>query len=121
VPLKSAYGRQIAATGKDCQTESKQGQQPYNVCMGQATEQGDRDFAIFYKNLQMLCHDPGELTALQSAHKAWLSYEERGSDAAHAAWSSGTGAPGFAAQVYLSFLRNHMRELAEIYGLNLSQ
>ncbi len=58
-PLKSAYERQIAMAGKDCQAESKVGQQPYNVCMGEADEQADKDFAIFYKNLQMLCHDAG--------------------------------------------------------------
>ena len=33
----------------------------------------------------------------------------------------GTGAPGFAAEVYLSLVRNHMRELNEIYGQNISQ
>src|ERR1035441_862825 len=56
-PLKAAYDRQITITGKDCQAESKDGQQPYNVCMGQAGVQADKDFAAFYRNLQMLCHD----------------------------------------------------------------
>jgi uncharacterized protein YecT (DUF1311 family) len=121
VPLKSAYDRQIARTGTDCQAESKEGQQPYNICMGNADEQADKDFAIFYKNLQMLCHNLGELAALQSAHKAWVTYEESAMEAAHAAWPDGTGAPGFAARVYLSLVRGHMRELNEIYGLNIAQ
>ncbi len=62
-----------------------------------------------------------ELTTLQVSHKAWLSYEESAMKAAHAAWPDGSGAPGFAAQVYLSLLRDHMRELNEIYGLNVAQ
>jgi hypothetical protein len=33
---------------KDCEAESKQGQQPYNICIGQAEKQADNDFAIFY-------------------------------------------------------------------------
>ena len=117
LPLKSAYDRQVAAIGHDCQAENKEGQQPYNVCMGTATGYADNDFAIFYKNLQMLCHDPGELTTLQSAHRAWLSYREKALEAARL---GGTGAPGFAAGVYLSLVRDHMRELYEIYGLNIS-
>src|SRR5581483_11894518 len=120
-PLKSAYDRQIAMVGKDCSAESKAGQQPYNVCMGQADEQADRDFAIFYRNLQMLCHSQDEFATLQILHKVWLSYKEAAMKAAHAAWPEGTGAPGFAAQVYLSLLRDHMRELSEIYGVNIAQ
>lgn len=120
-PLKSAYDRQIGMTGKNCQAESKVGQQPYNVCMGQADEQADKDFAIFYKNLQMLCHDQNELTTLQDLHKTWLSYKESAMKAAHAAWPGGTGASGFSPQVYLSLVRDHMRELHEIYGLNIAQ
>src|ERR1035441_9994178 len=41
-PLRAAYDRQITMTGKDCQAESEAGQQPYNVCMGQADVQADR-------------------------------------------------------------------------------
>lgn len=120
-PLKSAYDRQNALRDKDCQAQSEAGQQPYNVCMGEATEQADQDFAIFYKNLQMLCHAQDELATLQVSHKTWLSYKDSAMKAAHAAWPKGTGAPGFAAQVYLSLVRDHMRELREIYGLNIAQ
>jgi uncharacterized protein YecT (DUF1311 family) len=119
--FKSAYNRQIASIGTDCKAESKEGQQPYNVCIGNADQQADKDFAIFYRSLQMLCHTLAELTALQSVHKAWLTYEESAVQAAHAAWPDGTGAPGFAAQVYLSLVRGHMRELHEIYRLNIAQ
>ena len=121
VPLKSAYDRQNALRDKDCQAQSDVGQQPYNVCMGEAAEQADKDLAIFYRNLQMLCHGQDELTTLQTLHKTWLLYKESAMKAAHAAWPDGTGAPGFAAQVYLSSVRDHMRELREIYGLNISQ
>jgi hypothetical protein len=36
-------------------------------------------------------------------------------------WPNGTGAPGFAGEVHLSLVRDHMRELHEIYGLNIAQ
>jgi uncharacterized protein YecT (DUF1311 family) len=121
IPLRSAYDRQMNASDKDCRAEVNDGQQPYNVCMGNASIQANKDFATFYTNLQMLCHDLRELTALQATHKAWLLYEDKSSDAARAAWSEGTGASGFANQIYLSILRDHMRELHEIYGLNISQ
>jgi uncharacterized protein YecT (DUF1311 family) len=120
-PLKSAYDRQVAMTGKDCQPESKQGQQPYNICMGQASEQADTDFAIFYNNLQMLCHDQRQLETLQEFEKTWLTYRDSAIKATHASWPDGTGASGFASEVYLSVIRNHMRELAKIYGLNIAQ
>jgi uncharacterized protein YecT (DUF1311 family) len=120
-PLKAAYDRQITMAGKDCQAESKAGQQPYNVCMGQADGQADKDFAAFYRNLQMLCHNQDDLSALQASQRAWLTYADSAMKAAHACWPDGSGAPGFAAQVYLSLVRNHMRELNEIYGLNIAQ
>jgi uncharacterized protein YecT (DUF1311 family) len=120
-PLKSAYKRQISMTGKDCLAESQNGQQPYNICMGQASQHTDEDYAIFYNNLQMLCHDQDELTTLQAFEKAWQTYKDSAIKARHAAWPDGTGAPGFASQVYLSVVRDHMRELGEIYGLNIAQ
>jgi uncharacterized protein YecT (DUF1311 family) len=120
-PLKAAYDRQIAMTGKDCQAESKSGQQPFNICMGQADGQADRDFAVFYRNLQMLCHSQDQLSTLQASQRAWLTYADSAMKAAHASWPDGSGAPGFAAGVYLGLVRNRMRELMEIYGLNVSQ
>jgi uncharacterized protein YecT (DUF1311 family) len=118
-PLKSAYERQISMPGKDCRAE--QGQQPYNICMGQATEQADKDYAVFYNNLQLLCHDQDQLTALHASEKAWKMYEDSALKATEAAWSEGTGASGFASEVYLSLVRDHMRELNKIYGLNITQ
>jgi uncharacterized protein YecT (DUF1311 family) len=118
-PLKSAYERQTSMVGYGCQAE--QGQQPYNICMGQATEQADKDYAIFYNNLQMLCHDQDQLTTLQASEKAWKMYEGSALKATRAAWSEGTGASGFGSQVYLSLVRDHMRELGKIYGLNITQ
>jgi hypothetical protein len=41
--------------------------------------------------------------------------------ATRAAWPDGTGASGFASQVYLSLVRDHMRELNGIYSLNIAQ
>lgn len=120
-PLKSAYERQISMTDKDCQAASDQGQQPYNICMGHAGEQADIGFAIFYNNLQMLCHDQDQLTTLQASEKAWKMYEGSALKATRAAWSEGTGASGFGSQVYLSLVRDHMRELGKIYGLNITQ
>ena len=120
-PVKAAFDRQVALAGKDCQAESRMGQQPYNACMGRAEEQADQDFSILYRNLQFLCHNEGELTALQALERAWRGYSESGLKAAQAAWAEGTGAPGFAAQVHLSLLRDHMRALMEIYGLNIGQ
>ncbi len=108
-------------TGKDCQAESQKGQQPYNICMGQACQHADEDNAIFYNNLQLLCHDQDQLTTLQAFEKAWRIYKESAIKATHAAWPDGTGASGFASQVYLSMVRDHMRELDEIYGLNIAQ
>jgi uncharacterized protein YecT (DUF1311 family) len=120
-PLKSAYERQTSMIGKDCQAESRQGQQPYNICMGQANEQADKDFAIFYNNLQMLCNDQDQLTTLQASEKAWQMYKDSAMKAAHASWPDGTGASGFAGEVYLSLVRDHIHELDEIYGLNIAQ
>ena len=96
----------MTALNKDCQAESNQGQQSYNVCMGEAKIQADKDLTMFYTSLQMLCHDVGELTSLQSAHKAWLCHRDKSLNAAHAAWPEGTGAPGFSAQIYLPVLRD---------------
>jgi|ERR1017187_3713658 uncharacterized protein YecT (DUF1311 family) len=120
-PLTAAYNRQIAMTDKDCRIESEKGQQPYNICMGHAEEQANEDFAIFYNNLQVLCHDQFQLKTLQASLKAWRTYQDSAMKATRAAWSGGSGASGFAAQVYLSLLRNYMRELHEIFGLNIAQ
>jgi uncharacterized protein YecT (DUF1311 family) len=120
-PLKAAYERQLALGDKDCQTESNQGQQPYNICIGKANEQADADFAVFYNNLQMLCHDQNQLATLQASQHSWQQYRDSAMKAATAAWPNGTGAPGFAGEVYLSLVRNRMKELYKIYGLNISQ
>ena len=120
VPLKAAYDRQMALESHDCETAISQ-QQPYNICMGQSDEQADRDYASFYNNLQMLCHDQEELAAMHSFERSWATYRESGMKTARASWPDGSGAPGFAAEVYLTLVRHHMRELHEIYGLNISQ
>jgi uncharacterized protein YecT (DUF1311 family) len=120
VPLKAAYARQIALTDRDCLAESAQ-QQPYNICMGHAEEQADADYAVFYNNLQLICHGPEELTAMQASEKVWHAYRDSAMQAEHAAWPDGTGAPGFAAQVSLTLLRNRMSELRLIFGLNIAQ
>ena len=117
----SAYARQMESTGKLCQAEAARGQQPYNICIGQADEAADRDLAVFYNNLQMLCHDPNQLAALQESEKSWRTYSQSAMKATHAAWPQGTGAPGFAGEVYLSLVRDHMRELHEIYALDITQ
>ncbi len=120
-PLRAAYHRQIALIGKDCTAEVAQGQQPYNICMGEADEQAERDDAVFYSNLQMLCHDQEQLKTLQASEAKWRTYRDSEMQAAHAAWPDGTGAPGFAGEVYLRLVRDHMRELHDIYSLNISQ
>jgi uncharacterized protein YecT (DUF1311 family) len=120
-PLRSAYQRQISRIDKDCQAEGPQGQQAYNICMGHAEQQADNDFALFYNNLQMLCHDQDQLTTLQASERAWRLYRESVAKATHSAWAEGSGAPGFATQVQLSLVRDRMRELHEMYGLNIAQ
>jgi hypothetical protein len=69
----------------------------------------------------MLCHDQDQLKMLQASWKAWRMYQDSAMNATQAAWSGGTGAPGFASQVRLSLLRDYMRELHEIFGLNIAQ
>ena len=120
-PLRSAYQRQISMAAKDCQAESQKGQQPYNICIGKTSEHADEDYAIFYNELQMLCHDQDQLTTLQAFEKAWRMYMESAKKATHAAWPDGTGASGFAYEVHLSLVRDHMRALREIYSLNITQ
>jgi uncharacterized protein YecT (DUF1311 family) len=107
--------------GKDCQMESTQGQQPYNICMGKADELADRDFAAFYNNLQMLCHDQNQLSSLQQSEIHWRAYSDSAMRAVRSAWPDGTAAPGVAGQVYLSLVRDYMHALGEIYSLNISQ
>ena len=117
--LKVAFGRQMGQAGKDCQATS--GQQPYNVCMGKADEAADRDLATFYNNLQMLCHNQDQLLTLQQSEKHWEVYSDSAMKATRAAWPSGTGASGFASQVHLSLVRDYMKQLYEIYSLNIAQ
>jgi uncharacterized protein YecT (DUF1311 family) len=117
--LEAAYNRQLALTHKDC--EAVEGQQPYNICIGKADERADADFSVFYNNLQLLCHDQNQLATLQASERSWQQYRDSAMKAAHAAWSEGTGAPGFAGEVYLALVRNRMKELYKIYELNISQ
>ena len=121
VPLKSAYQRQITMSDKDCAIEANQGQQPYNICIGKADEQADRDYATFYNNLQLLCRDQDQLRTLQSSEQAWRAYLNAMEKARHASWPEGTGAPGFASDVHLFLMRSRMRELYKIYALNIAQ
>lgn len=120
-PLKSAFERQMAMSDKDCEAEAKRGQQPYNICIGKAEEQTDNDYSSFYNNLQLLCHDQDQLRTLQSSELAWQTYRDAMGTATHASWSEGSGASGFAGEVHLLLLRNRMRELYKIYGLNVAQ
>ena len=121
VPLKAAYERQMALVGKDCTAASDQGQQPYNICMGHEGVQADADFASFYDNLQMLCHDQAQLSGMQTSERVWEKYRDSAMESARAAWANGTGAPGFSGEVYLNLVRDRMRELREIFGLNVAQ
>lgn len=108
----------MALAGKDC--EDVQAQQPYNVCMGHADEQADKDFATFYNNLQMLCHDQTQLAALQALQATWQQYRDNAMKATRAVWPDGTAAPGVEGLVYLSLVRNQMRVLGEIYQMNIA-
>jgi uncharacterized protein YecT (DUF1311 family) len=121
VPLKSAYERQMAMSDKDCEKEANEGQQPYNTCMGKAAEQAEEDYATFYNNLQLLCHDQDQLRTLQFSEQAWRTYRDAMEKAANASWSEGTGAAGFSSEAELLIIRNRMRELYKIYGLNIAQ
>jgi hypothetical protein len=58
---------------------------------------------------------------MQASEKAWKMYKESALRATHASWPDGSGASGFAAEVYLSLVRDRMRELDKIYGLNIAQ
>lgn len=118
--LKPAYERQTAS-GEDCKTEAAQGQQPYNIYLGKVEERADDDYAIFYNNLQLLCLSQDQLRTLQASEKAWRAYLETMAAATHASWPEGTGAPGFATEVHIVLVRNRMRELHKVYGLNISQ
>ena len=118
-PLKAALARQAGQAGTACQTAS--GQQPYNVCMGQEDETAGSDFAIFYNNLQMLCHDEDQLLTLQQSEKQWKAYSDSTMKATRATWPDGTAAPGVAGQVYLALIRDYMRLLDKIFDLNISQ
>ena len=120
-PLKSAYEHQMSLSDKDCRVEMDQGQQPYNICTGRADEQARNDYAIFYNNLQLLCHDQDQLKTLQASERIWRTYLHSMGEATHASWPEGTGAPGFAGEVSLLLVRNRMRELNKIYGLNITQ
>jgi uncharacterized protein YecT (DUF1311 family) len=118
-PLKAAYERQTALIQKDCQLESQQ--LAYNICMGQASEQADKDYATFYNNLQMLCHNDEQLAGLQAFEKVWLVYRNGGVKATRFSWPNGTAASGVVSRVYLSMVRQHMSVLLQIYDLNVSQ
>ena len=101
--------------------EADQGQQPFNICIGQADEQARKDYATFYNNLQMLCHDQDQLIALQMSEASWISYRENAMKAANVSWPDGTASPGVVGRVYLSLVRDRMNELYETYDLNISQ
>ena len=118
-PLKAAYARQMGIAGADCKTV--QGQQPYNVCMGKASELANEDFAVFYRNLQMLCHDQSQLTSLQASERSWEAYKASTIKATAAVWVGGTAASGVVSKVSLSLVRDYMSQLEEIYALNISQ
>jgi len=120
-PLRAAYDRQSGKAGQDCQAESNNGQQPYNICMGRVADEAEKDFDVFYSNLQMLCHDRNQLSTLQDSQKNWLAYKDSALKAARALWPEGSGAPGFLAEVHLRLVRYHMRELNETYALNIAQ
>ncbi len=119
-PLKAAVAREKGPAENECAAEFN-AQQPYNICMGQASEHADQDHAIFYNNLQMLCHDRAQLTTLQASEHVWRSYRDSAMKATRAAWPDGTAAPGVAGQVYLQLIRDRMRELETIYGMNIAQ
>jgi uncharacterized protein YecT (DUF1311 family) len=120
-PLKIAYTRQSSLAGKDCAAEVDHGQQPFNICIGQADDQARKDYATFYNNLQMLCHNQEQLIALQMSESSWISYRDNAMKAAQVSWADGTAASGVIGRVYLSLLRDRMNELYETYELNISQ
>lgn len=118
-PLQAALASQREPAGKTCGNAA--GQQPYNLCMGQADQQADADYAVFYNNLQLLCHSQQQLTALQASERAWLAYKASAMHAAEVSWPDGTGAPGMHGQVYLALIRQRMLLLSSIYDLNITQ
>jgi uncharacterized protein YecT (DUF1311 family) len=120
-PLRAAYKQEMDLAGKDCEEASEHEQQPYNICMGKAGAQAETDYATFYNNLQMLCHDQQQLAALQNYQKVWTAYKQSAMKAALAVWPNGSGEPGFASGVYVSLVRGSMQQLSRIYDLNISQ
>jgi uncharacterized protein YecT (DUF1311 family) len=112
------YKDQSAKSGHDC--EHIQGQQPYNICMGEASAQLEQDYRTFYNDLRALL-PANVLKPVEDAEKQWLQYREQICRAAYEQFAGGTAAPGAESSCYLQVTRSHMETLYTAFGLALSQ
>ncbi len=103
---------EIAKANHDC--EDVQGQQPYNICMGEASATLERDYKTFYNNLRVLLA-PVFLKGLDDSEALWLKYREQICNAAYEQFTGGTAAPGAQAGCYLQVTRAHMQTLRNVF------
>jgi uncharacterized protein YecT (DUF1311 family) len=119
----------------DCLEAGKEGQQPYNACLGkeeEITRANYRDYSQAFRAIFALV-DPGTdydalgatgrrprpedaVRRFDEIERDWSTYLDHTCSLATDRWRGGTIAPSEGSRCELKLMRNHMRELGGILG-----
>ncbi|MGI4829819.1 MAG: hypothetical protein ACRYFU_16735 [Janthinobacterium lividum] len=125
----------------DC--TSAQTDYEFNVCFGRAVDVADQHMKTYEQALSQLLvlEPPGatlsntpsmpgpagpsrtpaqDLIEFQNIEELWHTYLKAAPEAAFHQFDGGTGGPSFELETHLRLVRDHLRELNDIYGMTLT-
>jgi Lysozyme inhibitor LprI len=135
---KAAFDAEAAREkGGDCR--EAQNTQEFNTCFGDAVTIADQHLEAYEEALEAILalHDPDQpstpsvgiagpvqtpqqdATEFDHLEQLWHTYLDAASTAAFHQFDGGTGGPSFGLETHLRLVRNHLRELNTLYGIEL--
>jgi uncharacterized protein YecT (DUF1311 family) len=111
-----ALRSQLSKEGKDCQ-EARDNSED-KACIGEVLQQTERDFGVFYDNLEALLDSPGRAN-LEQAQREWLGYRQKSCSAIDEFFREGSARAGMTTRCEIQLTRSRMKDLDALYNLPL--
>jgi uncharacterized protein YecT (DUF1311 family) len=112
---QAALNSQESKEGKDCPGADTA--YAANMCLGKVSEETQKDFDQFYKNLLALLDDAASAQEkLEQAQDQWEQYRTKTCDAIDELYKGGTIRPSANMECYIKLARSRMRDLDYLYN-----
>jgi uncharacterized protein YecT (DUF1311 family) len=111
-----ALRSQLSKEGKDCAQARDNSED--KACIGEALQQTEKEFGVFYDNLEELL-DSASRTNLEQAQQQWLGYRRKSCSAIDEFFREGSARAGMTTRCEIQLTRSRMKDLDALYNLPL--